>query len=414
MHTQKARLSQLADKWFQRVPDSMKADFALDNLRKNVSRFSFLPYFNLFTQLCCVFIYLYMYPTVFPEKPALDPVFFLSFTAVYCAVNVIGAVKLFRLRSGAAENIARSTRAVDLFLLSYVILESSQVAFELEIYGNLYRFLATFFVVSFFPILPRGKRFAFMLAYVVISQGWLAYLRNVRQIPVYSYPQIIIAFFIACIIASNINYNGVIKHYVLHTSLLEKNRQLSELNEKLERLSATDSLTGMTNRRALSSYANTCWKNSLRTGHPLNFIMIDIDNFKKYNDTYGHQAGDDCLRLVSACIRRSFHRDTDMTARYGGEEFAVLLPHTSAENSIMLAERVRAAVEALDICHENNAGFGHVTVSAGVASKVPEVGESYESLIDYADQALYQAKAAGRNLVCVWAGPEAVSTATEG
>ncbi len=386
-------------KIFITIPSDRKKGFEEDCTQKNLSRFSILPIFNIITQISCVFIYLYVYPMIYPEKPTLDFAFYIIFSSVYIILNTAAFITLNYLKrhSGRANHYRDSSRAINLFLIGYTLLESSQVVFELSISGNLYRFLATFVVVSFMPVISRKKRFTIMTLYLIVSESSLLYLLNAQGMPMYSYREIIFVFYAACLLAANIVYSSTVRNYILHVSLIESNEKLRELNELLERLSTTDALTGVSNRRALDTYAESSWKSALRAGSEISVLMIDIDYFKKYNDTYGHQAGDDCLVQVARRIRNHFHRSIDMVARYGGEEFIVWLPHVTHESCQHIGEKVRKSIENLAIPHSKNTPTGVVTISVGIATHTPSVGESYELLIRHADNALYTAKENGRN-----------------
>lgn len=179
----------------------------------------------------------------------------------------------------------------------------------------------------------------------------------------------------------------------------ERTRQLEELNRELKRLAALDSVTGLANRRQFQDTLAHEWRRALRDRTPLALIMVDIDYFKAYNDGLGHQAGDDCLRLVARALAETARRPGDLVARYGGEEFALILPKTDAQGALDLAERLRLKVQALDVPHPHPAAEGHVTISAGVAAVVPIPSEVPDSLTAAADRALYRAKQAGRNRV---------------
>jgi diguanylate cyclase (GGDEF)-like protein len=159
-----------------------------------------------------------------------------------------------------------------------------------------------------------------------------------------------------------------------------------------------DGLTGLNNRRRLNETLNIEWKRARRQAGVLSFLMIDVDAFKQYNDTYGHLRGDECLRRIASVLLSSVNRPGDMVARYGGEEFCALLPATDAQGAVFIAHQIGAAIRADRIAHAGSAN-GIVTVSIGVATCRPNVGTRFEDLIDAADQALYRAKDAGRNRV---------------
>ncbi len=175
--------------------------------------------------------------------------------------------------------------------------------------------------------------------------------------------------------------------------------ELEEAQEELRRLSMLDGLTGVANRRYLDGVFDAEWRRARRQNRPLGLIMIDIDSFKKFNDTYGHLAGDDCLRQVGMALQASIRRPGDFLARYGGEEFVVLLPNTPPPGSILVAETIRQAVMDLKIPHQSSTASPWVTISSGVASGLPDQFPDAEALLAAADKALYKAKAGGRNQV---------------
>jgi diguanylate cyclase (GGDEF)-like protein len=172
------------------------------------------------------------------------------------------------------------------------------------------------------------------------------------------------------------------------------------LEDKLAALAMTDGLTGIANRRAFDEALDREWKRTLREGSQISLLLLDLDHFKEFNDLYGHQFGDDCLRAVAAAVAGAV-RETDLAARYGGEEIAIILPATGSAGAIETAEKVRAAVEALRITHEGNPDAGGwVTASIGVATALARDGGTMrmpESLLLSADHALYKAKNEGRN-----------------
>jgi diguanylate cyclase (GGDEF)-like protein len=187
--------------------------------------------------------------------------------------------------------------------------------------------------------------------------------------------------------------------------LLETMEQLAAANSMLQTLSALDSLTNIANRRFLDHYLDEEWRRAIRSRAHLSVITADIDHFKLYNDTYGHQMGDEVIRKVADTLKGSVHRPADLVARYGGEEFVVMLQETGKEGSILLAERMCRNLFSLHIAHDKSS-FGFVSLSLGVASVVPTVGSSPGSLIGKADKALYKAKEKGRNRVEFYDGTD--------
>ena len=177
-----------------------------------------------------------------------------------------------------------------------------------------------------------------------------------------------------------------------------RERELVELTEKLRQLSNMDSLTELSNRRNFDQELARMWRRSQREGGPIALVMIDIDHFKCYNDEYGHVAGDECLRRVADVLRKTVKRPFDLVARYGGEEFVVLLPDTHGAGAEVVAEEMRASVEALGIPHCRS-WDDRVTISCGVAAAERVDGLDPASLVAAADRRLYQAKHAGRNRV---------------
>lgn len=183
--------------------------------------------------------------------------------------------------------------------------------------------------------------------------------------------------------------------------LREATAQLQRLNKKLQRLSMVDELTGVSNRRFFNILLDQEWARAARDVLPLSLIVIDIDFFKNFNDEYGHPEGDRCLRAVADALNGEQKRAGDYVARYGGEEFVVLLTHTGLHGAAAFAEKLRHRVEALNLVHRGSP-FGHVTISVGVATNVPERRSRPEGLVVAADQAVYQAKNNGRNQVQVF------------
>jgi len=185
----------------------------------------------------------------------------------------------------------------------------------------------------------------------------------------------------------------------LEQRVRERTSQLEIANKELEAFSYRDGLTGISNRRHFDQQLELEWRRCGRRRSPLSLIMVDIDFFKFYNDSYGHLQGDECLKQVAACISSNARRAEDLVARYGGEEFIVLLPDTDIEVAGAVAEAMRSAVEALNLPHPASLAAGCVTISLGVAGDIPIPRENPHNLVSVADRALYKTKSAGRNRV---------------
>jgi two-component system, cell cycle response regulator len=172
--------------------------------------------------------------------------------------------------------------------------------------------------------------------------------------------------------------------------------RILDLQQKLLEMSLVDQLTGLANRRRWDDSVTKEWRRAARTKQPLGLIMMDLDKFKNYNDTYGHPAGDDCLQKVGKALKDATQRAGDLVARYGGEEFTVLLPNTDAEGVRAVGDEMREAVRALGLEHINGRSADNImTISQGGAVMVPDTDKAPEVLVDKADARLYKAKEAG-------------------
>lgn len=185
----------------------------------------------------------------------------------------------------------------------------------------------------------------------------------------------------------------------LEDKVQQRTQALEEVNHQLEVLSVTDALTRLANRRRFDAVWLDEWQRALRQATPLAVIMLDVDHFKAYNDHYGHQQGDECLRRVGEVLLTTVRRAGELVARYGGEEFVVVLPGTSVIHAMAVAESIRANIQAAGIAHAHSGVAAVVTVSLGVAVGIPAQGDARDALVHAADAALYRAKDQGRNRV---------------
>lgn len=186
---------------------------------------------------------------------------------------------------------------------------------------------------------------------------------------------------------------------ILKNKLMLRSAALENANHELQRLAHLDGLTQVANRRRLDDYLSQEWPRLARDHIPLTGILCDIDYFKLYNDTYGHQAGDECLQQVAYALQSVVRRPADLVARYGGEEFVVMLPNTDLEGGCSVARSIRQAVQQLQIRHSASLINQYVTMSMGVCSVIPSMDFSSANLLQQADKGLYEAKQRGRDQI---------------
>jgi two-component system chemotaxis family response regulator WspR len=184
-------------------------------------------------------------------------------------------------------------------------------------------------------------------------------------------------------------------------ALRQSQKELLEANFELQRLMNMDGMTTLNNRRRFDEYIAVEWQRAVRDQAPIALLLADVDEFKRYNDTYGHQAGDEALKRVAEAIRMCCGRPADSPARYGGEEFAIVLPNTDMRGAGRVAEKLRSMIQALKIAHGGSRVDTVLTVSVGATSCAPRQDTALIDFIHWTDQALYEAKSAGRNRVVV-------------
>jgi len=241
-------------------------------------------------------------------------------------------------------------------------------------------------VVAFIP----NRRLSIFFNISMLMPAIITILVNGLNIP------LAIMIFLFSVYMVLIAYRGNREYW----NALENEYLLEIKSHEMERLSNTDVLTGLYNRRYFDEAFDRELKRSGRNNSMLYVIIFDIDHFKKINDTFGHQVGDEYLKKTAAALTSVFKRDYDIVARYGGEEFTVLLPGINADHASQLAEKVKQKIESMTIYHrENTVG---TTISAGIMCCVPTFNTISDSIISCADQALYIAKQGGRNRVAVY------------
>jgi diguanylate cyclase (GGDEF)-like protein len=284
--------------------------------------------------------------------------------------------------------------------LHYANPQSNQFAFKLEGFDKDWTYCGSTNTAKY-TNLP-GKSYTFRVKAANSLGAWNEEGASVRlkiETPLWLSPwayafYLVIVVLIGYLLAS-LRDKAVLKRKV--EELSDTKNALESANGKLKELSSSDPLTGLANRRALDLELASAWSFAIRAAMPISGLIIDIDHFKKFNDVYGHQAGDDCIKKVTHAMGSQLDRDTDIIARYGGDEFFLFLPSTESPGARLIAERILKAVRDLKIPSADSEPCGYVTVSIGCATHFPIPGDRSESLIAKADEALYRAKETGRN-----------------
>jgi len=303
-------------------------------------------------------------------------------------------------------------RFLDIFVDFLIVLTSGSIILILELshHPNVVHYhTGIILIIMFGNIIVRLR---FWHAFWVSWLTFLLYVLTVSRITPMPPPVMInssVVLFSAIIISLIANYQMErdLRWNYLRNLLTEiETIRLEKAKAELELLSSSDVLTGLANRRHCDVFLDTEWQMGIRYRTQLSMLFLDVDDFKAYNDHYGHQAGDICLQKIAIIIKECVHRPQDLCARYGGEEFIILLPNTSRESTLQLAEKIRNNVELENIPHAYSRASSHVTISIGVVSMIPQAGLNQNILVEMADKALYNAKNLGRNQIQVFTSME--------
>ena len=299
-------------------------------------------------------------------------------------------------------------RFFDFFADFLILLTSGSIILILDLSNHpnvVHYHTGVILIVMFGNIVVRPR---FWHAFGVSWLTFLLYILTVTKITPMTPPVMInssVVLFSAIIISLIANYQMErdLRWNYLRNLLTEiETIRLEKSKAELELLSSSDVLTGLANRRHCDVFLDTEWQMGIRYRTQLSMLFLDVDDFKPYNDHYGHQAGDICLQKIATVIKECVRRPQDLCARYGGEEFIVLLPNTSQESTLQVAEKIRKSVELENITHAYSRVGPHVTISIGVVSMIPQAGLNQNILLEMADKALYNAKKSGRNQIQVF------------
>jgi len=319
------------------------------------------------------------------------------------------------------NNDLRLIKTLDLAVISYIAFAMAWGAYisliDQALYGSIIAFLVNVLIASFmFYLKPKYILFAQLLGTAVLFIG-LPYYQHSANLLIGHYANTSI-FLIFIWFMARANYTGFVRNFLNQKIIEEKSNQLTHINNRLveeiqtsERvqkklevaneqlliISTLDALTGIPNRRRLDEALWERWSIAVEKQLPFSIMMIDIDFFKLYNDTNGHLAGDRCLQAVAGVLNGCRKESLDFVARFGGEEFLFVTVGLDKEECLLLGERIRSEVEALEIEHQSSSVASWITVSIGISCLLPNKTDKLDKVLEQADQALYRAKSEGQN-----------------
>ncbi len=298
-----------------------------------------------------------------------------SFKYSYTLGNILGAVILFSILAISFKAVLNGNRAAIIFLTSYIMVILGQIAYSLKAIGYF----------STYPVFQNLNQYAPLIQVILLSHSLsyrISLLRKEKDLA----------------LAATLKAETTLAEE-LEKKVEERTRELQIANNKLQELSNQDGLTGLYNRRFFDRALSAELNRHQRSALPLSLILCDIDHFKRFNDTAGHLAGDDCLKKVANGLQISARRETDIAARYGGEEFALILPQMNRTSALEIAEKIQETLIELKLIHPDYKDSGLVTLSFGIATVIPGPQTVGEELIAAADRALYESKNLGRNRI---------------
>lgn len=393
-----------------KIPPQYEEGFISYGFQKNVKQFNLFAVLFYFSQILSVIIYKLYYGDSH-NILTFNMNIFIIFSVVYIIVVFFIIKTINKLSKNMIQNRYFLEIAFIVFIVLFFAGQLANLYFDIQTRTGTYRLLVFLCAVGFLSVVQTRKiKLCMGLMSTVTVFISLAMLID-EQIPfsAFNFFAVLITVFASMAISLYRQFTLVenfVGEKIMQESndrLAEVNQQLYEMNDKLEKLSVTDQLTQISNRRAFDEYIERMWNECRRLRKPMTVMMMDIDHFKAFNDFYGHVEGDECLKAVSEAVRKNFNRSTDMFARYGGEEFVAVLPFSEGEPALLLAEKIRKAVENLRIPNPKSKVIPFVTLSIGVACRIPnqisEQLQNQEWIVTLADKALYEAKDTGRNRI---------------
>ena len=285
-----------------------------------------------------------------------------------------------------------------IFICVYCIWSTAFNMYELRRNPYIWQYINCIIIAAVFLYLKPKCMMSLLVINHVVFTSYLVYLTH-NGLDMYGNIVNSSIILLVVLFVSISRYIGKLQDFKIRKKLLFTNYELEKLNDKLNSLTITDSLSTLNNRRYFDEKLIQYWDYCILNGLSMTIIMMDIDDFKNFNDVYGHQAGDDCIVKISSVLRNTFKRKDDIVVRYGGEEFTAILINTTKENVKILTDNICKSVIALKMPNKMNGKEQNVTVSLGVYSELPNDADNATDFVEKADKALYSAKENGKNQV---------------
>ena len=398
------------------IPPAYQQDFALDISRFNLNRGKSFVLIIVSIEIILLFFLVF-------NRSSSD-VFRYSLYASMYVLMIMVSFAFWAAASYLEKRLDDDPRYIKMFdaaatgfIIFGMVWGAVISLMDQALYGNIIAFLINIFITTFmFYLKPSKIFFAQLFATAVLFIG-LPYYQSSSNILIGHYANGSI-FLIFLWYLARTNYIGFIQNFLNQKIIEEKSSELTQTNARLMKeiqisermqnelktanqqlriISSLDALTGIPNRRRLDEVLLELWSMAVEKQLPFSIMMIDIDFFKLYNDTNGHLAGDRCLKAVAGVIDGCHRESFDFVARFGGEEFLFVAVGLNREESLLLAEKIRSGVEALGISHPTSSVAPIITVSIGISNLLPDKKDKPDIILEKADQALYKAKADGRN-----------------
>ncbi len=379
------------------IEEKYNEEFLLENLIINASRAKLVIIVTFFLEVAVIItFYIYHLNIPFTENSKYYSVMY----AVFLMFSVLFYFLIDKLQSN--PKVSWKSKLLTIGYLVFILLWNMGIAL---MDGAVTAYIVALMAVALIGVFKPAVLFVMLSFMQAVFFVLIPFFQQSTSLFA-SYINSSIALAVA-LVAGNILFKNRVDNFKSHKEVGEKTKALQELNvelnkanKKLEYLAQTDGLTGIFNRRMFDKLSMVYWEDSLSLNTTLSVVMIDIDYFKRYNDTYGHQCGDDCLKIIVAYLKKIIPAES-MLARYGGEEFSILIKGYDEKEAFAMAEEIRKKIADLNIEHKNSRVKPHVTLSLGVYTGQPNEKNSITEFISHADKALYKAKDRGRDLTVI-------------